>query len=111
MTPLLQVTSRAHTIPLDVITTKTDMTQIVDSAEVEGQPDDGAYVHGWFLQGARWDVPSGTMKESILKVGRPFIHASAQSAFTALRAWLLVWGRLKTDLLCRSSSRRCPSSI
>ena len=69
MTPLLQVTSRAHTIPLDVITTKTDMTQIVDSAEVEGQPDDGAYVHGWFLQGARWDVPSGTMKESILKVG------------------------------------------
>merc|ERR1711998_184773 len=42
VTAVMQVTSRKETIPLDNITTKTDVTQVTDPAEIEGQPEDGA---------------------------------------------------------------------
>ena len=61
--------------------------QIVNVEEVEGQPEDGAYIYGWFLQGARWDVPSQMLKESILKElfpPMPVVHLSAIPKETAV---------------------------
>jgi dynein heavy chain len=80
VTAVMQVTSRLHTIPLDSITTRTEVTTVVNHEEVEGQPEDGAFIHGWFLQGARWDVNSGQVKESILKElfpSMPVVHLTA----------------------------------
>merc|ERR1712070_132682 len=82
----MQVTSRKDHIPLDNITTKTDVMQVVDHGEIEAQPEDGAYVHGWFLQGARWGVNAQMLKESILKElfpSMPVVHLSAIPKETA----------------------------
>merc|ERR1712008_343579 len=44
-----------------------------------GKPDVGCYVHGLFMEGARWDDDAGHMEESFPKVlfsGLPYMHWS-----------------------------------
>jgi len=80
VTAIMQVTGRAQNIPLDTITTRTDVEQKVHPDEIEAPAQEGAYIHGWFLQGARWDVQSGILKESILKElfpAMPVVHLIA----------------------------------
>ena len=57
----------AKAFPLDQVTTKTDVTSFADADAVENAPDDGAYIHGFFLQGARWDMDAGQLKPQNLK--------------------------------------------
>jgi dynein heavy chain len=53
-TAIMQVTARAHQQPLDKMTVETHVTNMRAAEEAQRNPVDGAYVHGFFIEGARW---------------------------------------------------------
>jgi dynein heavy chain len=57
LTAVMQVTARESQMPLDQMTTSTFITTMLDPAEATTHPKDGGFVHGIFLEGARW--PTG----------------------------------------------------
>lgn len=56
---LVQITCRKYVWPLDRSTIFTTVTQFASAADVKDRPKDGAYVHGLYLEGARWDSTKG----------------------------------------------------
>jgi dynein heavy chain len=58
LTAVMQVTSRRTKMPLDQMTTETFVTTYTDPKYVEDYwqeaPPDGAFVHGLYIEGARW---------------------------------------------------------
>jgi len=57
LTAVMQVTARATGAPLDKMTTETHITTYYDPAAIEFTPEDGAFVHGIYIEGARWPAP------------------------------------------------------
>ncbi|KAG2769665.1 Dynein alpha chain, flagellar outer arm [Phytophthora cactorum] len=55
-TACLQVTSRKRFMPLNQMTVETHVTTIQDPSTVSCYPDDGVFVHGLILEGARWST-------------------------------------------------------
>jgi dynein heavy chain, axonemal len=54
-TAIMQATSRAHNLPLDNMTVETNITALgVNSETPKLHPTDGAFVSGFFIEGARW---------------------------------------------------------
>ena len=52
----------------------------MDWDQAEGQPDEGAYVHGLYIKGARWCRESDELRDSILRERAPqmpIIHLKA----------------------------------
>lgn len=60
LTAIMQVTSRATGLPLDNMTLKTDVLNIKDSKDITNSAEVGAYVHGFFLEGAGWELGRGS---------------------------------------------------
>lgn len=56
LTAVMQVTARASGLPLDKMTTETHITTMRDPTLPSSYPVDGAFVHGLFIEGARWPV-------------------------------------------------------
>ncbi|DBA03229.1 TPA: hypothetical protein N0F65_011588 [Lagenidium giganteum] len=56
-TACLQVTSRRRFLPLNQMTVETHVTTMQDASAVTFYPDDGVFVHGLILEGARWSTP------------------------------------------------------
>jgi dynein heavy chain len=56
LTAVMQVTSRATGLPLDQMTTETHITTFLKPEFVDYYPENGAFVHGLFIEGARWPV-------------------------------------------------------
>lgn len=56
LTAVMQVTARRTGMPLDQMTTETYMSTFVDPAVIDYYPQDGAFVHGLYIEGARWPV-------------------------------------------------------
>eukprot|EP00968_Pinguiococcus_pyrenoidosus_P000337 scaffold23_cov268-Pinguiococcus_pyrenoidosus.AAC.7 len=56
LTAVMQVTARRTGAPLDKMTIETHVSTITDSSTVDFYPEDGAFVHGLFLEGARWPI-------------------------------------------------------
>ena len=54
LTAVMQVTGRRQGYPLDQMTTESHVSMITDIEKANSYPPDGAYVHGIFLEGARW---------------------------------------------------------
>jgi dynein heavy chain len=55
ITAVMQVTARHEGLALDKMTTETHMTRYYEVDTLEGHPPhDGAFVHGIFIEGARW---------------------------------------------------------
>jgi len=57
LTAVKQVTARAKSLPLDKMCIETHVTKMAEKGEAVERgnyPDDGAFVHGLFLEGARW---------------------------------------------------------
>ena len=63
----MQVTARWKGLPLDTMEISTDVTQL-EPAAVAAQPEDGTYVHGFLMEGARWDRTRGVISDSVPKV-------------------------------------------
>jgi dynein heavy chain len=60
LTAIMQVTARNGGLALDDMTLKTDVTNIKDPAEILEAHEFGAYVHGFFLEGAGWELGRGS---------------------------------------------------
>jgi dynein heavy chain len=59
LTSVMQITARAKGLPLDNMTLQTNVTNMTDAEEIQNYPENGAYVHGLFLEGAAWDMGRG----------------------------------------------------
>ena len=78
----VQVTARRKGLPLDTMEISTDVTQLEPDA-VAQQPEDGTYVHGLLMEGARWDRARGVISDSVPKVlhdAMPVIHVRGVTA-------------------------------
>jgi dynein heavy chain len=54
LTAVMQVTGRRQGYPLDQMTCESHVAMITDKDKADYYPADGAFVHGIFLEGARW---------------------------------------------------------
>jgi len=82
ITAVMQTTARKRGWALDNVVTFTDPTNL-DWEEAEAQPEDGAYIHGMFIEGARWDREAGEIRESFLRdltPQMPIVHLMAIEA-------------------------------
>lgn len=74
ITAILQVTARQTDQPLDQMYIWSDITTKVDpETEVDAYAEDGMYIHGCCLEGARWDMKKGVVAESFPKDLHPAV--------------------------------------
>eukprot|EP01059_Diplonema_ambulator_P016445 TRINITY_DN279_c0_g3_i1.p1 TRINITY_DN279_c0_g3~~TRINITY_DN279_c0_g3_i1.p1 ORF type:complete len:4125 (+),score=1634.24 TRINITY_DN279_c0_g3_i1:116-12490(+) len=64
LTAVLQTHSRRFKIPIDELKFRTKVMQWADADQVDEEPDTGVYVHGCFLEGARWNNSTMALDES-----------------------------------------------
>lgn len=62
----MQSTARKNELPLDKMCLHCDVTK-KQKDDFSAGPREGAYVHGIFMEGARWDVQQSIIMESKLK--------------------------------------------
>ena len=68
LTAIMQSTARKNELPLDKMCLTCEVTKKVAREEMSAPPKDGgAYMHGLYMEGARWDTVNGTIAESRLK--------------------------------------------
>lgn len=65
LTAIMQATARAKGLPLDGMVLKTTVTNERDPANVQEAAEEGAFVHGFTLQGASWEVGRGGEQGSL----------------------------------------------
>ncbi|KAM3614782.1 uncharacterized protein V6R79_018954 [Siganus canaliculatus] len=66
LTAVLQSIARRNQWPLDKMTLTVDVTK--KTKEDFGHPPrEGAYIHGLFMEGARWDSQTGVISEALLR--------------------------------------------
>ncbi|NWS08793.1 DYH9 protein, partial [Motacilla alba] len=66
LTAIMQTTARKNRWPLDKMTLQCDVTK-KSREDFASAPREGAYVHGLFMEGARWDAQAGAITEARLK--------------------------------------------
>jgi dynein heavy chain len=66
LTAIMQTTARKNEWPLDRMTLTVDVMKKTRE-ELTSPPREGAYIHGLFMEGARWDSNAGVIAESHLK--------------------------------------------
>jgi len=59
LTAIMQVTARKAQLPLDDMVLSTEVTNSRDKTEFPEAPESGAYVNGYFLEGAAWESGRG----------------------------------------------------
>ncbi|KAG5468030.1 hypothetical protein LSCM4_01117 [Leishmania orientalis] len=67
LSALVQVTCRKYRWPLDRSTMMTTVTAFATPEEITAAPEDGAYVRGLYLEGARWDAERRTLAPQLKK--------------------------------------------
>lgn len=55
LTAILQNHSRKYLIAAEKLTFNVTVMQGISQAEIEEGPEDGVFVHGLYMEGARWD--------------------------------------------------------
>ncbi|CAL1680177.1 unnamed protein product [Lasius platythorax] len=65
---LIQIACRKNNWPLDRSVIYTTVSRFSKPDDVEERPDQGCYVYGLYLEGARWDVEERRLKRSYPKV-------------------------------------------
>uniref|UniRef100_A0A667HV87 Dynein axonemal heavy chain 9 n=2 Tax=Lynx canadensis TaxID=61383 RepID=A0A667HV87_LYNCA len=66
LTAIMQSTARKNEWPLDQMALQCDVTK-KNREDFRSAPREGAYIHGLFVEGARWDVQAGVITEAKLK--------------------------------------------
>jgi dynein heavy chain len=74
LTAIMQVTSRLHSIPLDSMCLQTDVTNYLEVEELQARPEDGMYVHGLFLEGAKWEKGRGNEQGYLQEMDPKILH-------------------------------------
>merc|ERR1711908_111844 len=70
-TAVMQVACRKNDWPLNRVITTVDVTKKMTPEEVETVSRDGAYVYGLFMEGARWDMQTGSIEDAFMKEPYP----------------------------------------
>ena len=76
LTAIEQSMARKNEWPLDRMTLQVDVTK-KQKEDFNGPPREGAYIHGLFMEGARWDTQTGMIAESRLKELTPAMPVMA----------------------------------
>jgi hypothetical protein len=63
LTAVLQVYARQRRVPFDCLQWMTEPLSFTDPADVTAPPDEGIYVEGLFIEGAKWDMNTSTLVE------------------------------------------------
>lgn len=71
VTAILQTTARANGLPLDQMDIYTDVTEEMNPAVMTVHSEDGMYIHGLYMEGARWDLKKGSIADSFPKELHP----------------------------------------
>uniref|UniRef100_A0A3B3RIQ7 Dynein axonemal heavy chain 17 n=1 Tax=Paramormyrops kingsleyae TaxID=1676925 RepID=A0A3B3RIQ7_9TELE len=66
LTAIMQSMARKNEWPLDKMCLQCDVTK-KSREEFSSTPREGAYIHGLFMEGARWDIQAGIISEARLK--------------------------------------------
>ncbi|XP_068439704.1 dynein axonemal heavy chain 9 isoform X3 [Clinocottus analis] len=72
LTAIMQATARRNEWPLDRMCLQCDVTK-KSREDISLAPREGAYVHGLYMEGARWDTQTGMMVEARLKELTPAV--------------------------------------
>ncbi len=72
LTAIMQSMARKNEWPLDKMCLQCDVTK-KNREDFSAPPREGAYVHGLFMEGARWDIQSGLLQEARLKELTPSV--------------------------------------
>jgi dynein heavy chain len=56
LTAVMQLTARLNTLPLDKMALETTVTNFREPSEILAPPTSGAYIHGFILEGAAWEL-------------------------------------------------------
>jgi dynein heavy chain len=77
LTAIMQITARATGLPLDDMCLKSDVRNEVDPEEIAEPAESGAYVNGFSLEGAGWELgrngEQGYLTEMVLKELSPVL--------------------------------------
>ena len=99
LTAICQVAAQKNQWELDKLVTWTDVTKKFSIEEVESTSRDGAYIIGMSVQGARWDVQSGTLDRSKPKemfFRMPIVNVKAVAAEKADNTGMYICPTYKT---------------
>uniref|UniRef100_A0AAY5EIA2 Dynein axonemal heavy chain 11 n=1 Tax=Electrophorus electricus TaxID=8005 RepID=A0AAY5EIA2_ELEEL len=66
LTAIMQSIARKNKWPLDKMTLSVDVTKKTKD-DYGHPPREGAYIHGLYIEGARWDTAAGVLAEALLK--------------------------------------------
>ncbi|XP_038227659.1 dynein axonemal heavy chain 9 isoform X4 [Dermochelys coriacea] len=66
LTAIMQSMARKNEWPLDKMTLQCDVTKR-NREDLSSPPREGAYIHGLFMEGARWDMQTGMITDARLK--------------------------------------------
>uniref|UniRef100_A0A8C0JJ04 Dynein axonemal heavy chain 9 n=1 Tax=Canis lupus dingo TaxID=286419 RepID=A0A8C0JJ04_CANLU len=66
LTAIMQSTARKNEWPLDKMALQCDVTK-KNREDFKSPPREGAYIHGLFMEGARWDIQAGIITDAKLK--------------------------------------------
>ncbi|KAJ3222668.1 Dynein heavy chain 3, axonemal [Clydaea vesicula] len=75
----LQNYARKYLVPIDLLSMQ---YQVMESEEFFQGPEDGVYIRGMYMEGARWDKASNALGESLVKQlteAAPIIHVKPRS--------------------------------
>ncbi|XP_010292517.1 PREDICTED: dynein heavy chain 17, axonemal-like, partial [Phaethon lepturus] len=72
LTAIMQSTARKNEWPLDKMCLSVEVTK-KNREDITAPPREGSYVHGLFMEGARWDIPSGVIADARLKELMPMM--------------------------------------
>jgi dynein heavy chain len=64
LTAIKQISAQASNQPLDKMVTSTEVTKKMGIDELDSNSRDGAYVNGFFIEGARWNTSNGVLEPS-----------------------------------------------
>ena len=64
LTAVMQTIARKNELPLDRMTTVFDVSKKASPDEIEAATREGAYIHGLYVEGARWDMEQQLLAES-----------------------------------------------
>jgi dynein heavy chain len=101
LTAVMQVTARSEGLPLDKMTVETHASCFWSMTECDYHPHNGAFVHGLFIEGARWptleeidekyDIDGthcgGHLTDSLLKQLLPLLPVMYVKAVTVQPTW------------------------
>lgn len=71
LTGILQNYARKNKLPIDELTWDFEVMNQIDKYDINKRPDEGCYLHGFFMEGGSWNIESNEVVEPIPKVLYP----------------------------------------